>query len=85
MKTNVQTPSRPLYEICQEIRKDWRTMPEHARAHFRAIEHANSIDEMYGCDSVKSEILYFLGNAQTWKGEVARRIKIELKKLAGLK
>jgi hypothetical protein len=79
------TTARPLYQICDEIRKDWRPMPDYAKAHFRAIECATSINEMYGCDSVKSEVCYFLSSASTWKGEVARRIKAELKKLAGLK
>lgn len=85
MTTKVKTPVRPLYEICDEIRKDWRPMPEYAKAHFRAIECANSINEMYGCDSVKSEVCYFLNAASVWKGDVARRIKLELKALVGLK
>jgi hypothetical protein len=84
-KVKVKTPARPLHQICDEIRKDWRPMPNYAKAHFEAIECATSIDEMYGFDSVKSEVCYFLGNAQTWKGETARRIKIELKQLVGLK
>jgi hypothetical protein len=79
------TAPRPLSEITREIRKDWRPMYRPAEAHFEAFEYANDVNEMYGCDSVKSEILYFLGNAQTWKGETARRIKLELKALVGLK
>jgi hypothetical protein len=27
-------------------------------------------------------VLYFLSNARTWKGEVAKRVKAELKKMA---
>lgn len=72
------TTNRPLSEIASEIRKDWRPMPEYAKAHFRAFEYANSIDEMYICDSVRNEVNYFLANAGTWRGEVARRIKKEL-------
>jgi hypothetical protein len=30
-------------------------------------------------------VLYFLANATTWRGEDAKRIKAELKKLAGVK
>jgi len=85
MTTKTKTPVRPLYEIADEIRKDWRPMPEYAHVHFEAFECATSVDEMYMCDSVKSEICYFLGSAQTWKGEVAKRIKLELKAMVGLK
>jgi hypothetical protein len=85
MKTKVKAPVRPLYEICNEIRKDWRPMPNYAKAHFEAIECATDISEMYGLDSVKSEVCYFLSSASTWKGDVARRIKIELKQMVGLK
>jgi hypothetical protein len=69
---------RPLSVIADEISKDWKTMPEYARAHFRAFQFAFDIREMYGCDSVKWEVAYFLGNAQIWKGDTARRIKKEL-------
>jgi hypothetical protein len=70
---------RPLYEVAREIRKDWVNMPNYAMAHFEAFENANSINEMFFMDSVKSEVLYFLGSTQTWKGETAKRIKLELK------
>jgi hypothetical protein len=36
-------------------------------------------------DSAKSIVLYFLANANTWRGEKARAIKVELKKIAGVK
>jgi len=45
----------------------------------------DSIDDDYYEDSGKSVVLYFLANASTWKGEKARAIKAELKKLAGIK
>ena len=83
MKAKVKV--RPLYEICEEIREDWQSMPNYAKEHFKAIECATSIDEMYGFDSVESEVCYFLSSASTWKGEVARRVKLELKALVGLK
>jgi len=79
------TTSRPLYQIANEIRTDWKPMYKPAEAHLVAFENATSIDEMYMCDSVKSEVLYFLGNAGTWRGETARRIKKELKTMAGIK
>jgi hypothetical protein len=38
-----------------------------------------SIEDKYIFDSAKSVIRYFLANATSWKGEVAREIKQELK------
>ena len=43
------------------------------------------IEEDYIFDSAKSVVIYFLSNATTWRGETARRVKTELKKMAGLK
>lgn len=85
--TNIMTTTttRPLYKIADEIRKDWRPMCPHAKAHFQAFEGATSIDEMYMFDSVKGEVLRFLSGASTWRGETARRIKKELKAMAGIK
>jgi hypothetical protein len=44
-----------------------------------------SVNDNYGWDSGKSIVLYFLGNASSWRGEVAREIKKELKSMVGLK
>jgi hypothetical protein len=38
-----------------------------------------NITDTYGADSAESVVIYFLGNATTWRGEDARRIKSELK------
>lgn len=77
---------RPLYEIAAEIRKDWSAQGKGiyfgAKPYLSAMGTLNSIDEPYGQDSGKSIVLYFLSNAMTWKGEVARRVKAELNKMA---
>jgi hypothetical protein len=49
------------------------------------METLNSIHDNYYFDSAHSIVLYFLSNAQGWRGEDARRIKAELKQMAGLK
>jgi len=49
------------------------------------MQSLDSIEDNYYEDSGKSVVLYFLANAQTWKGEKARSIKAELKKLCGIK
>jgi len=89
MKTAKQ--DRPLYQIASEIRKDWKAqakngkIPEPALAYLNPMETLDSIEDNYMFDSGKSIVLYFLSNANTWKGTKAREIKAELKKMAGIK
>jgi hypothetical protein len=77
--------SRPLYEIASEIRQDWANPYFGAVPYLDAMESLEEIGGAYGADSAKSIVLYFLSNANTWRGETARRVKAELKKMAGLK
>jgi hypothetical protein len=72
---------RPLYQIASEIRKDWTKVYFGAVPYLDAMASLNSITDNYIYDSGKSVVLYFLANAQTWKGETARRIKKELNQL----
>lgn len=70
---------RPLYKITQEIKNDWKKPYFGAVPYLDAMESLNSIDDNYIMDSGRSIVTYFLANAGTWKGEVARNIKKELK------
>jgi hypothetical protein len=83
MKQERKAPmSRPLYEIAAEIKKDWKKPNYAAVPYLDALYSLNSISDNYYADTAKSVVLYFLANAGTWKGEVAKRIKAELKALA---
>jgi hypothetical protein len=75
---------RPIYEIAREIEKDWKKMSVHAKPYLHAMKQINSINDMYFMDSGRRIILYFLSNAGTWKGETARRIKLELNQMVRL-
>jgi hypothetical protein len=77
--------TRPLYQIASEIRKDWKPVHPFAVPYLEAMATLNSIEDNYIYDSGKSVVVYFLSNARTWRGEVAKRVKLELKKMAGLK
>ena len=70
--------TRPLYEIANEIRKDWRNVYFGAKPYLDAMRSLDKITDMYIFDTAKTIIAYFLGNAGTWRGEVAKRIKKEL-------
>jgi hypothetical protein len=76
---------RQIYEIAQEIRKNWKNVWFGAQPYLLAMEELVKITDDYGMDDAQTIIIYFLGNAQTWRGETARRIKKELKDLAGIK
>lgn len=77
--------TRSLAAIASDIKKCWPNMFFGAVPYHRAMYSLSSIDDNYGHDSAKSVVLYFLSNASTWRGEDARRIKAELKKIAGVK
>jgi hypothetical protein len=70
---------RPLTDIAREIREDW------TRPHFAAVPYLNalagmhSIHDRFGYDDARGIVLYFLSNAGSWRGPVAKRIKAELK------
>ena len=70
--------TRPLYEIANEIRKDWRNVYFGAKPYLDAMSSLDKITDMYIFDTAKTIIAYFLGNAGTWRGEVAKRVKKEL-------
>lgn len=78
-------PPRKLCVIAAEIQADilagnWRAESRyHARPYLEALHHLDSIHDRYYLDSGKSIVRYFLANASTWRGETARRIKLELK------
>jgi hypothetical protein len=79
------TATRPLYEIAAEIKADWKKVYFGAVPYLDALADLDKITDRYGMDDAHSIVLYFLSNATTWRGETARRVKAELKKIAGIK
>lgn len=80
--------ARKVSEIAQEIFADMQAQKKSARAgypaaypYLDAMLDIQDIGGMYGHDTAASVVRYFLANASTWRGEVARRIKAELKAL----
>lgn len=72
---------RPLYIIAQEIRKTWPNMNYAAKPYHAAMTYLTNITDQYGNDDAKSIVLYFLSNANMWRGSDARRIKAELRSM----
>lgn len=74
-------PSRNLSTIAKEIQADWTNVYFGAKPYLAAMHGLKGINDRYGYDSARSVVLYFLSNASTWKGPVARSIKKELRDL----
>jgi hypothetical protein len=72
---------RSLNVIAREIKSDWDNVYFGAVPYLDAMSTLDSIDDDYFMDSGRSIVAYFLGNAGTWRGEVARRVKKELNKM----
>lgn len=77
--------TRPLYEIAQEIKREWPKVYFGAVPYLDAMAGLSSINDRYYDDPASDVVIYFLSNAKTWRGEVAKRIKVELKALVATK
>lgn len=78
-----QKKLRTFAEIAQEIKQTWKNIFFGARPYVDALMTINSSDKSapYMFEDAESIVLYFLANAQTWRGADARRIKAELKSM----
>lgn len=80
---STSTNYRPIYKIVQDIRNDWRKDGK-PRINFAAVPYLEAMDTLtlitdkHGADDAKYIITYFLSNATSWRGEVAKKIKAEL-------
>lgn len=73
--------NRNLSDIAYEIKRDWKNVYFGAVPYLNAMCSLNSVDDIYGMDSGRSIVNYFLSNASSWRGETARRVKKELNDL----
>jgi len=67
-----------ISEIAVVIYRDWKRVYFGAAPYLSAMLSLDSISDNYGLDSGRSIVTYFLGNATTWRGEIARAVKKEL-------
>lgn len=73
---------RPLDTIAREIRRDWGSKVNFAaKPYLDAMGDLEDIKDNYGADSARSVVAYFLSNSSSWRGETAKRVKAELRKL----
>jgi hypothetical protein len=72
-------PHRSLSEIAAEITVDWVCLHGAAQPYMDAMSELHNASDRYGLETGSDIIQGFLNNAQTWRGPVARRVKLELK------
>jgi hypothetical protein len=78
VKDMITEGARPIYQIADEISRDWKKVNYAAKPYLEAMYSLDSINDKYIMDSGRSIVAYFLSNASTWRGETAKRIKKEL-------
>lgn len=76
---------RTLGEIANEVRIDWRVINNAAaRDALECMATMGQITEFFGTDPNGYAVVgTFLAHSQGWHGEVARRIKKELRIMCG--
>lgn len=72
---------RPLYEIAKEVRRDWTKVNYAAEPYLEAMESLDQITDKYYANSARNIVAYFLSNIGSWRGEVAKRVKEELRQI----
>ena len=72
---------RSLHEIAREIRADWKNMSPSAKPYWEAMLNLQDINDKYGTDDGRYVVNYFLANTGSWRGDVAKRVKAELKQM----
>lgn len=75
------TLHRPLSTIARQIASAWPAPYFGAQPYIAAMTHLESIHDHYGADGARSIVLYFLANASSWRGPIAREVKAELRHL----
>lgn len=73
--------TRSIRAIALEILDNWHNVCPYAMPYLDAMLWLDTIEDKYMFDSGRSIVLYFLSNASRWRGDVAKRIKAELKQL----
>jgi hypothetical protein len=72
---------RPLHKIADEILAKWPLAGPAAVGYVKAMRYLATLDDKYGKEDAESIVIRFLVNAQSWRGEDARRIKAELRQI----
>lgn len=84
MEQNINKQNKRTFaEIAREIKQTWKNVYFGAKPYLQAMAIIDSSDKNapYMLETAEDIVIYFLANAQTWRGEDAKRIKAELKSM----
>lgn len=70
---------RPIHEIAADIYAAWPKVNFAAAPYLDAMQSLDSIDDPYFQDEGRDIVQRFLGNASSFRGEDAKRLKAELR------
>ena len=70
---------RSIADIADEIVRDWRPMREELAPYVSRMLELRSLAEADDVEEAKRAVRYFLDHSGPWRGEVAGRIKSELR------
>lgn len=73
--------TRSIKEIAQEIQETWERPYFGAVPYLDAMGALDTIRDSFFLDSGEDIVRYFLNNAKTYRGETARRVKLELRSM----
>lgn len=76
----VDYSNESIASLASIIRRNWTKVYFGAVPYLDAMCQMDTINDDYGYDSGVSIVLYFLSNANTWRGPIAREVKKELNK-----
>ena len=77
--------TRPLYEIAEEITADYASKGKPvyfaAAPYVEALSTMTTIEDSFYDQSGRTIVAYLISNLSYWRGDVAKRVKAELKAL----
>lgn len=77
---------REIHTIAREIKQNWGPKVNYAaKPYLDAMGSISGIGDKYGYDDARSIVLYFLSNASSYRGDIAKAHKAELKALCCIK
>jgi len=72
---------RAINQVAKEIKQDWKNISIYAKPYLDAMLTLSKKEDMYYAESAKGIVIYFLANANGYRGETAKKLKAELKEI----
>ena len=69
---------RSFEEIVKDIRSDWKRIPKDIKEYLYVMNNINDSFDFYIWGKGRYEVFIFLNESDSWQGETANRIKLEL-------